>query len=684
MANTLLTTPGRLARDPSQTELDELCINTIRCLSMDAIQKAKSGHPGMPMGMAPAGYLLWTRHLQYNPANPRWVNRDRFILSAGHGCMLLYSLLHLTGYDLSLEEIFNFRQWGSRTPGHPEYGLTPGVEVTTGPLGQGVANAVGIALAGKYLAQMFNREGFPIIDFSVYVVAGDGCLQEGVGAEASSLAGHLGLDNLIVIYDDNRITIDGPTSLSFTEDVAERYEALGWFVQSVEGDGNDLSAIDRALEAGKAERGRPSLIRLRTHIGYGSPHKQDTAEAHGSPLGEEEVAATKVRYGWDPQKTFVVPGEALALFRREREKGARREGDWNELFGRYAAAFPDLAKRLRRAAERQLPENWAEIVSSLPEFPAGTGMATRDAQGKVLDVLMPQLPLVLGGSADLTPSNNTRFKGAEDFSRDNRGGRYVRYGVREHAMAAMMNGMAVTDLVIPYGGTFFCFSDYMRPSIRLAALSEYPTIFVYTHDSIGLGEDGPTHQAVEHLAALRAIPGLVVIRPADANETRVAWAIALERRNGPTALILTRQKIPVLDRTKYPSPSGVERGGYVLVQRPNPEGVLIASGSEVQLALTAHEILANRGIATNVVNLASWELFERQPESYRESVLPAALALRVAVEAGIRQGWDRYTGAEGGFVGMAGYGASAPGDVAFRNFGITADHIVDEFMRLKR
>jgi transketolase len=672
--------PPPLPRHPSVSNLEELCINTIRCLSIDAVQKAKSGHPGMPMGMAPAGYLLWTRHLRHNPRNPRWVNRDRFVLSAGHGCALLYSLLHLTGYDLSLEEIRNFRQWGSKTPGHPEYGLTPGVEVTTGPLGQGVANAVGMAIAEKYLAAVFNREGFPVVDYRVYVFAGDGCLQEGVSGEASSLAGHLGLDNLIVVYDDNRISIDGPTSLSFSEDVARRYEAYGWFVQTVDGDGNDVAALDRALNAARGERGRPSLIKFRTHIGYGSPAKQDTAEAHGSPLGEAEVAATKAQYGWDSARSFYIPDDALAVFRQEVGKGARREEEWGELFGRYEKMHGELAGRFRTALQGVVAADWGEILASIPAFDPSVPMATREAQGKVLDAIMPRLPLVLGGSADLTPSNNTRFKGAMDFSRENFGGRYIRYGVREHAMAAIMNGIAVSDMVVPYGATFFCFADYMRPSLRLAALSHYPGIFVFTHDSIGLGEDGPTHQAVEHLASLRAIPGLAVIRPADATETGVVWKIALERRHAPTALILSRQKLPVLDRRKYSAATGVERGAYTLLDARQPAGLLIASGSEVHVALRARDLLAGRGIEVRVVNMASWELFEQQPEAYRNSVLPPAVGPRVVVEAGIRLGWERYMGAGGRFVGMSSFGASAPGDVVYQKFGITAEHVVDEFM----
>jgi len=673
--STTTTSPGTmqsLPRHPGLSARDELCIATIRCLAMDAIQKAKSGHPGMPMGMAPAAYVLWTRHLRYNPARPDWPNRDRFVLSAGHGCMLLYSLLHLTGYDLSLEDLQNFRQWGSKAPGHPEYPLTPGVEVTTGPLGQGVSNAVGMAIAEKYLASFFNREGFPVIDYRIYVVAGDGCLEEGVSSEASSLAGHLGLNNLVVIYDDNRITIDGATSLSFTEDVAKRYEAYGWFVQVVGGDGNDMEAFERALEAAKAEKERPSLIKLRTHIAYGSPNKQDTAEAHGSPLGEEEVALTKRRYGWDPEKKFYIPAEVVERFQKERERGSALQAEWEALVTRFAAAHPELGRQFAEALAGRLPE----VAPHLPVFPAGTALATREASGKTLDALMPHLPLVVGGSADLTPSNNTRFKGAQPFTREDRAGRYLHFGVREHAMGAILNGIAVSKWVIPYGGTFFAFADYMRPAIRLAALSHYGSIFVFTHDSIGLGEDGPTHQPVEQLASLRAIPGLITLRPADANETAVAWEFALRRRNGPTALLFTRQKLPVLDRTIYAPAAGLARGAYVLVDMPGAKGVLLASGSEVHIALRAHEELRAAGIPTRVVNMPSWELFELQSPAYREEVLPLSLTCRVAVEAGVRQGWDRYLGPGGVFVGLEGFGASAPYEIAYRNFGITAEHVV--------
>jgi len=669
---------GILPRDPSLSELDELCIDTIRCLSIDAIQKAKSGHPGMPMGMAPAAYVLWTEFLKYNPRNPKWVNRDRFVLSAGHGCMLLYSLLHLTGYDLPLDELKNFRRWGSRTPGHPEYGHTPGVEVTTGPLGQGIANAVGMAIAGKYLAKRYNRDDFRLLHYRIFVVAGDGCMMEGVSSEASSLAGHLKLDNLIVVYDDNHISIDGNTALSFDEDVAKRYEAYGWFVQTVGGDGNDMNAFRAAVGAARKEKDRPSLIKLRTHIGYGSPHRQDTPEAHGQPLGDDEVALTKRRYGWDPEKKFYVPPEVAEYMHGQVAKGKALEEKWDALFDRYASRYPSEAEEFRRAASRQLPADWEKIWrESVPAFDVAAPVATREAQGKLLDALMPKLPLVIGGSADLTPSNNTRFKGAVDFNPAHREGRYIRYGVREHAMGAVMNGMSVSDMVIPYGGTFFVFSDYMRPALRLASLSKYPVIFVYTHDSIGLGEDGPTHQAVEHLASLRAMPGLITIRPSDATETMAAWKFALEHRSGPVALALTRQKLPVIDRTKFAAAHNLERGGYILIGAPDPSLILIGTGSEVSLALSAYETLNAEGVKARVVSLPSWELFENQPDAYRESVLPAVVTARVGVEAGVKFGWERYIGMRGEFVGMRSYGASAPVEDVFKGFGITAGAVVD-------
>jgi len=665
-------------RTKGVSELDELCIQTIRFLSVDGVQKAKAGHPGMPMGMAAAAYSLWMKHLRFNPSSPKWLNRDRFVLSAGHGSMLIYSLLHLCGYDVPLEELMQFRQWGSITPGHPEYGETPGVEVTTGPLGQGLANAVGMAIAEKYLAARYNRPGFDLFDYKMYVICGDGCLQEGVASEASSLAGHLGLDNLIVIYDDNYITIDGETSLSFTEDRAKRYEAYGWYVQVVGGDGTDMVALERALENAKAHKGRPSMIQFRSHIGFGSPNFQDTHTAHGAPLGEEEVKLMKKNFGWDPEKSFVVPQGVREHMAAAGKRGADMESQWQEMFARYEAQYPELAGELRRALDGRPA---VDIDSLLPAFDASKPLATRQASGKVLDALMPHMPLVIGGSADLTPSNNTRYKGVEDFQKDNRTGRYIRYGVREHAMGAVMNGMAVSGLVVPYGGTFMAFADYMRGAVRVAALSGYPTIFVFTHDSIGLGEDGPTHQPVEQLASLRAIPKLLVIRPADANETAQAWKYALEHRDRPVVLALTRQGLPVLDQTKYPSAANLVRGAYVLVKADRPDLVLIGTGSEVQLALGAAEKLAAAGKRAQVVSMPSWELFQEQDEAYRAEVLPAGVP-RVAVEAGIEQGWHKYIGCNGRFVGMNGFGKSAPYKTCFENFGITAEAVARAAMEI--
>jgi transketolase len=684
-------------KNPGLSELDERCIETIRFLSIDAVQKANAGHPGMPMGMAPAAYVLWTRHIKYNPANPRWHNRDRFVLSAGHGSMLLYALLHLTGYKISLDEIKNFRQWGSKAAGHPEYDPDCGIVVTTGPLGQGISNAVGMAIAQKYLANYFNREGFAIIDHKIYVIASDGDLEEGVSSEASSLAGHLGLDNLIVIYDDNHISIDGNTDLSFTEDRAARYKAYGWNVRVVEGDGNDMAAFEKALKNARRERHRPTLIKLRTHIAYGSPNKQDTAEAHGAALGADEVRLIKERFGWDPEKSFHIPPEVQAHMRKAIEKGTKAETAWNKLFANYAQAYPDLAKQLQDATEGRLP---AELDEILPQFAPDKPLATRQASGKVLDALMPKLPLVLGGSADLTPSNNTRWSGTKDFQKDARDGRYLRYGVREHAMGAIMNGICVSGLVRAYGGTFLVFSDYMRPAIRVAALSKYPTIFVFTHDSIGLGEDGPTHQPVEHFAALRAMPNLLVIRPADANETAQAWKYILEHRDGPVALLLTRQGLPVLDQSKYASAQNLSKGAYRVAgfQPARVEGVspsmrgpealgtrgqdardtvlLLASGSEVSVALCAAEGLAKEGISAQVVSMPCWQLFEKQTQQYKDSVIPPHVKARVAVEAAVELGWHKYLGEKGLFVGMSSFGASAPGKVCFEKLGITAENVI--------
>jgi transketolase len=661
-------------RNPGLSELDELCVQTIRFLSMEAVQKANSGHPGMPMGMAPAAYVLWNRHLKHNPANPRWHNRDRFVLSAGHGSVLLYSLLYLAGYDITLDELKDFRQWGSKTPGHPEYDPNCGVEVTTGPLGQGVSNAVGMAIAQKYLANYFNRDGFPIIDYRVYVIASDGDLEEGVSSEASSLAGHLGLDNLIVIYDDNHISIDGPTELAFTEDRAKRYEAYGWYVQVVGGDGNDMAAFEKALENAKKQTPRPSIIQLRTHIAYGSPNMQDTAEAHGAPLGEDEIKLIKEKFGWDRDKSFHVPEEVLDHMRKAVETGKNAEAAWKKMFDEYAKKHPDLAKQFRSAAEGKLPIDLEEI---LPKFEAGSSIATRKASGKVLDALMPRLPLILGGSADLTPSNNTKFARAENFQKDARDGRYIHYGVREHAMGAIMNGISVSGLARAYGGTFLVFSDYMRAAVRAAALSKYPTIFVYTHDSIGIGEDGPTHQPVEQIAALRAMPNLIVIRPADANETAQAWKFALEYRDGPVALLLTRQALPVIDQERYASAVNLRRGAYLLAGAGKPDVLLLATGSEVSVAHCAAEGLEKDGIKASVVSMPSWELFEQQDEKYKDSVIPPSVRARVGIEAGVELGWHKWLGDNGIFIGMSSFGASAPGKVCLEKFGITAENVVN-------
>ncbi len=660
-------------KNPGLSELDELCIQTIRFLSAEAVQRAKSGHPGMPMGMAPAVYILWTKYMRHNPANPKWHNRDRFVLSAGHGSALLYSLLHLTGYDLSLDELKNFRQWGSKTPGHPEYDPELGVEVTTGPLGQGISNAVGMAIAQKYLANYFNKENFPVIDYKIYVIASDGDLQEGVASEASSLAGHLGLDNLIVVYDDNHISIDGDTDLSFTEDRAKRYEAYNWNVQTVKGDGNDMAAFEKVMKNAKAEKGRPSIIKLRTHIAYGSPNKQDTAGAHGAPLGDDEIRLIKENFGWDPEKNFHIPEEVSAHMKKIKAEGAEAEKAWNKMFADYARKYPDLAGQFRDAVEGKLGVNLDEI---LPKFEAGSSVATRKASGKVLDALMPKLPLVVGGSADLTPSNNTRFAGAKDFQKDSRDGRYLRFGIREHAMGAIMNGISVSGLLRAYGGTFLVFSDYMRAAIRVAAMSKYPTIFVFTHDSIGIGEDGPTHQPVEQLASLRAMPNLLVFRPADANETAQAWKYALEHRDGPVALLFTRQGLPVLDQNKYNSAANLSKGAYVLAGADKSDVLLLASGSEVGVALEAAEKLAAENITAQVVSMPCWELFEKQSQEYKDSVIPPGVKARVGIEAGVELGWNKWLGDNGIFVGMSSFGASAPGKVCFEKFGITVDNIV--------
>jgi transketolase len=644
------------------TDLDRLCINTVRFLSVDAVQKANSGHPGMPLGAAPMAYVLWSRLLKHNPRNPAWFDRDRFVLSAGHGSMLLYSLLHLTGYDLPLEEIGRFRQWGSKAPGHPERGHTPGVEVTTGPLGQGLANAVGMALAEAQLAARYNRPGLEVIDHATYAIVSDGDLMEGAASEAASLAGHLRLGKLTCLYDDNRVTLAADTDITFTEDRAQRFEAYGWHTLSV-ADGNDLPAIDAALQAARAETARPSLILVRTHIGYGSPHKQDSFEAHGSPLGTEEVRLTKQALGWPLEPSFLIPAPALAHFREALARGARSEAAWNERLATYAKAFPDLAGELRQRIGNELPPGWD---ADIPVFPAdGKGIATRVASGKVMNAIAPRLPALTGGSADLDSSTHTELKGMN--------GRNLHFGVREHAMGAIVNGMAAHGATIPYGATFLIFSDYMRPPIRLAALMRLHVVHVFTHDSIALGEDGPTHQPVEQLAALRAIPGLIVIRPGDANETAVAWRVALEARDRPVALVLSRQNLPTLDRSRHAAAEGLRRGAYVLsdAAQAEPRLILIASGSEVGLIVAAQEKLLQQGVAARLVSMASWELFEAQPKEYRDAVLPPSIPA-LAVEAGVAQGWLRYAN---DMLGVERFGASAPGAELLERYGFTVDNV---------
>ncbi len=661
-------------------QLDTLCINTIRTLAMDAIQKANSGHPGAPMGLAPAAYVLWTRFLRHNPANPAWENRDRFILSGGHASMLLYSLLYLSGYDLSLDDLREFRQWMSKTPGHPEYGHTPGVETTTGPLGQGVANAVGMAMAERHLAAVFNRPGHEIIGHYTYVMCGDGDMMEGISGEAASLAGHLGLSKLICLYDDNRISIEGKTDITFTENVARRFEAYNWQVLEVT-DGNDCDAIEKAIAKAKADTEKPSLILLRTHIAYGSPNKQDSAAAHGAPLGEEEVRLTKTCLGCPPDKEFCVPDPVLDHFRKIVDQGKALEAEWDKTVSAYTAAHPETAKALFDRISGVLPSGWTDVI---PTFaPADGKMATRKASGAILNALADRLPELIGGSADLAPSNNTLIKTSHDFQKGAYDGRNIRFGVREHVMGAILNGMSLHKGVRPYGGTFLVFSDYMRPTIRLAALMKQPVIYVFTHDSIAVGEDGPTHQPVEHLAVLRAIPGLTVIRPADATETAVAWKLALESKDRPVALILSRQSLPVIDRDQYAAADNVKKGAYVLADTDGtPDIILIGTGAEVHQAMAAKEMLAKKGIAARVVSMPSWDLFEAMDPDYRDSVLPPTVRTRLAIEAGLPMGWERYTGDNGVIIGMTTFGASAPGNVVLEKFGFTAENVTEKALKL--
>lgn len=648
-------------------DLQTRAINTIRFLAADAVQQANSGHPGLPMGAAAMAFALWTRHLRHNPGNPKWAGRDRFILSGGHGSMLLYSLLHLTGYDLPMEEIKNFRQFESKTPGHPEYGLTPGVETTTGPLGQGFGQGVGMAMAAAHLAAEFNKPGHEIIQSYIYGIVTDGDLMEGISSEAASLAGHLKLGRLIYLYDDNHISIDGSTDLAFTEDRGGRFEAYGWHVQTI-ADGNDVDAVDAAIQAAKADP-RPSLIAVRTTIGFGAPKKQGTAKAHGEPLGDEELNAAKENLGWPLEPRFLIPGDVLEFYREAVEHGREIEGEWLDRFEAYKQDYPELGAELERRLKREFPQSWD---ADLPVFPADEkGLATRASSGKVLNVLAAKLPELVGGSADLTPSNNTKFDEAGDFQKDNPGGRYFRFGVREHAMGAALNGLNLFGGVIAYGGTFLIFSDYMKPAIRIAAISSIPSIFVFTHDSVGLGEDGPTHQPIEHLMALRAVPNLTVIRPADANEVAQAWRVALTRNHSPTALALTRQNVPTLAIGPFVK---LAHGAYVLKDfGENPKLILMASGSEVSLIYSAAQHLFAEGIETRVVSFPSWELFEEQDEAYRESVLPKNITARLAVEAGATLGWERYATS---VLGLDHYGASAPYKVIFEKFGFTVENVV--------
>ena len=652
--------------------LPRLAADTIRFLSADAVQQANSGHPGMPMGMADAAVALWTQFLRHNPADPTWVNRDRFVLSAGHGSMLLYSLLHLTGYDLPLSELQAFRQWGSATPGHPEYGHTPGVETTTGPLGQGISTAVGMALASAHLAARYNKPNLPLINHTIYVVAGDGCLQEGVASEASSLAGHWGLSNLIVLYDDNQITIDGPTHLSFTEDVLARYAAYGWHVQRV--NGQDGTAVAEAIRIAHQTPNQPSLIACRTTIGYGSPNKANTAGIHGSPMGEAEIKLTKEALGWPTTAKFHIPDE-VRQWLDARPAGQQAQAEWQALWETYTAQYPTEAAELRQLWARELPPHWA---SHLPQFEMGTKFATRNASGNVLAKLVPAIPALLGGSADLTGSNKTDVKGFSAIQKGAFDGRYLFYGVREHGMGAMMNGLALYGL-IPYGGTFLVFSDYMRGAMRLAALMGTQAIYVLTHDSIGLGEDGPTHQPIEHLMSLRAMPNLWVMRPADANETAVCWQMAIERRNGPTALALTRQDLPTIMPELA---AGAAQGGYVLIGSDEDDVILLATGSEVEIAVAAYHMLVVQGVTARVVSLPCWELFEAQDEAYKAAVLPPHLTKRVSIEAGVTLGWQKYVGMDGVAIGLDHFGASAPYEKLYEQFGLTAEAVATAALRL--
>lgn len=658
----------------TKQDIEQLGINTVRVLSADAVQKANSGHPGTPMGIAPIGHVLWAHTMNYNPHNPEWPNRDRFILSAGHACMLQYSFLYLTGYDLSLDDIKNFRQLHSKAAGHPEFGLINGVDVTTGPLGQGFANGVGFAIAQKHLAARFNKPGFDLFDYKIYAICSDGDIMEGVTAEAASLAGHLKLGNMIYFYDDNHISIEGDTSLAFNEDVAKRFEAYGWHVQEV-ADGNDVKALTEAVKNAQQETERPSLIKVRTHIGFGSPNKVDKASAHGSPLGEDEVKLVKKNFGFDPDEYFEVPDEVLKYYRAKGDEGIEIEQKWNELYGSYKEEYPELAAQYDQERRTKLPQGWKD---KLPVFsPADGKVATRKASGKVLNAIAASLPSLVGGSADLAPSTDTNLDKYSSFSAEDRNGRNFHFGIREHAMGSALNGLALTKGIIPYGATFLVFSEYMRPPIRLAAIMKIRPIFIYTHDSIGLGEDGTTHQPVEQLISLRSIPNLVVIRPGDANETAQAWRVAIEHSGGPVALVLTRQNIPVLDQQKYTSAAELDKGAYILSDsEKEPDIILIATGSEVTLVMQAQEKLKEEAISARVISMPSWELFEKQDKDYKEKVFPKAIRKRLAVEAGSPLGWHKYVTDEGDIIGMTTFGESAPAEDLYKEFGFTVDNVV--------
>lgn len=677
-------------------KLDQLCINTIRFLAVDAVEKANSGHPGLPLDAAPMAYVLWKQIMNYNPKNPHWFNRDRFVLSAGHGSALLYSMLHLTGYHLSIDDLKQFRQFGSKTPGHPERAPDEGIEVATGPLGQGFGNGVGLAVAEAYLAARYNRPGHEIINNFTYAIVSDGDLMEGVASEAASFAGHLKLGKIIYLYDDNEVTLSASTQLTFTEDRAKRFEAYGWHTITIQ-DGNDIEAIEKAILAAQKETERPSLILVRTQIGYGSPNKEGSFEVHGSPLGKDETKLTKENLGWPLEPTFYVPDEVKKVFENLIEKGKDKEEEWKQKWKTYEAAFPELAKELKDMMENKLPANWERDIKP---FPADAkGMATRVASGKVLNMIAPFLPELIGGSADLNPSTHTVINGAGTFESpltnfgDTQGaidggwsyaGRNIQFGVREHAMGAILNGISVYGGLIPYGATFLTFSDYMRPSIRLAALMELHVLFIFTHDSIGLGEDGPTHQPIEHLASLRAIPQLIVIRPADANETIVSWEFTVSHKKRPVALILSRQNLPTLDRSVYGSAEGVKKGAYVLLDSKDkkPDVILIATGSEVQLIVKAQQALLEKNIQARLVSMPSWELFDEQSQAYKDSVLLPDVKARVAVEAGVSQGWEKYIGERGVMIGIDHFGASAPGDVVMKNFGFTSENIVSHVLKM--